>query len=65
MPSYLIRHDFAKSQPRWNRTLADLFGARNEGAHVEAETPAQALQDFAQRHHLNAWYLEAREAAHA
>ena len=43
---YLIKYDFAKFQPSWNRGLASRLGDNNEGVIVAAETPKAAIETF-------------------
>lgn len=62
MRAYRIKHDFDKSQPRWDSAKIALHGKHNEGAVVSAESAARAIHIFAERHHMNPWFFKAVEA---
>jgi hypothetical protein len=57
MPTFIVKHDFKKYQPRWIGDYVRLFGKNNEGSRIQAETSEKALEEFAKANSLNPWYL--------
>ena len=59
MTRYKVQYDFAKYQPQWGNDMVALFGRRNEGALIEADSDKAALKAFGDKHNLNHFYLKA------
>jgi hypothetical protein len=62
MNTYRVRHNFKVYNPgRWAGDYVRLYGPRNEGVEVAADSPAEAVAIFAADNHKNPTYLEAVE----
>lgn len=65
MPNFLVKHDFKKCQPSWNKTYRNTFGDNNEGFIIEGETAKQAIATWNDNqlagNKLNPFYLDIKE----
>lgn len=65
MKKFLVKHDFRKCQPHWNKSYSNTFGENNEGFIVEGETAKQAVEVWNEKqlagNRLNPFYLDIKE----
>jgi len=66
MKTYIVKHNFAASQPNWGAKNIALFGTSNTGFTITGETPKEAITNWNKSqlpgNRLNPFYLTITEA---